>query len=185
MVTRKIGLAVVMAIVATLATLPAYATHNTPAVVSATVTPGLVSVTLDTSLIAYGTLNLGLANQEPIDTSDAANNQTQVCSTTTEPITATNSGNVNGDISIRGADSTGAVWTLVSTGPGTDEYIHRVSTNPTTCTFTALTTSNLQIGASIAGAGTQDFYLNLDLPTDVTTSTTEASLPITVSIAAS
>ena len=183
MTPKKIGLAVVMAIVVTLATLPAYGSHNTPASVSATVTPGLVSVTLDTGIVAYGTLNLGSVNNEPIDTSDDANDQGQICSSSTEPITATNNGNVSGDISIRGANSTGAEWALVSASPTTDQYTHRVSTNPTDCTFSALTIDNLTIGSSIAGGAPQDFYLNLDMPTDVTSGTALASLPITVSIA--
>ena len=182
--TRKIGLAVVMAIVAALAALPVYATHGDPATVAATVTPGLVSVTLDTTIIAYGTLSLGTTDNEPIDTSDDNGDQTQICGSTAQAITATNNGNVTGNISIRGDDSTGAEWLLKSTfTDGEDEYIHRVSTDPTTCTFNALTTGNLEIGSSIAAEGTQDFFLNLDMPTDVTTGTAEASLPIIVSIA--
>lgn len=168
---RRLTIAAILATVGILATLPAYATHSTEGTVSATVTPGVFAVTV-TGTPAYGTVALSSTNVEPTG---------QTCSSTTGPaFNASNTGTVPSDYLIKGADS--AAWTLEATA-GNNQYVHRFATNPTTCTFAALDTTNTAL-ATVNNGNSIDVYLNFDAPTD-TSSTSAQTLDVTVVATAS
>jgi len=141
-------------------------------VVTATVTPEIVSLTVDTPTVAYGTLALS--------PSDASR-------TTAESgvIVVTNNGTVNEDFDIKGTST--ANWTLNSspadTGTvATDQFVHRFDADATFTdgTASALSTSNQALGGgNVAPAGTQDFVLQMNMPTASTVST-EQSTTVTI-----
>jgi hypothetical protein len=136
--------------------------------VSATVTVQNVSVSVADGSISYGTLSAGEAE----DTTTNGVNDSQ---------TATNDGNITEALNIRGADSTN--WTLAGTA-GADQYIHKFCTSncDSSPTWTALTTSNQTLAASVAADGTQVFDLQITVPS---TSSSFDAETITVTVQAS
>ncbi|HCR81446.1 MAG: hypothetical protein UY13_C0002G0138 [Candidatus Pacebacteria bacterium GW2011_GWB1_47_8] len=138
--------------------------------VTATVTIQNVSVAVTDGSVAYTTVS----TSGNADTTSNGVNDSQ---------TATNDGNVTEDLNIRGADSTS--WTLAATA-GSEQYAHKfcITTCDTTPTWTALTTSNQTLAASVATSGTQVFDLQFLAPT-ATTQTAQESLTVTVQASAS
>lgn len=138
--------------------------------VTATVTIQNVSVSVSDGSVAYGTVSSG-GNE---DTTLSGVDDTQ---------TATNDGNVAEDLNIRGADSSN--WTLAGSA-GADQYAHKFCTTDCdgTPTWTALTTSNQSLAASVSSSGTQDFDLQFLAPSSSSTFTQE-SLTVTVQASAS
>ena len=134
------------ALVLTLIPIRAFAQEAT---VSATVTPGFVTVSISPTTVAYGIVNLGSTNVLP----------------TPGTFTATNDGTVTADFLIRGADTTG--W-ILSGAAGADAYVHRASSDGFVAQTIVLSTTNQSLKASIAAAGTSSVSLNMDVPTSST-----------------
>ena len=136
----------------------------TEASVAATVTVENISVSVSDGIVQYGTLVL---------------NTTQDTVTLGDGQTATNDGNVTENILIRGQNSTsaGAGWALGATA-GSEQYVHAFSTDGGT-TYTALTTSNQSLAASVAASGNQAFDLKITTPT-ATTDFNEQTVNVTV-----
>lgn len=137
----------------------------TTSTVTATVTAQNIFVSVADATVAYGTLTLSGTE----DTTSAGVNDTQ---------TATNDGNVTEDFNISGQDS--AAWTLAGT-IGADQYTHEWCT--TTCdstpTWNNLTTSYQTLATGISSSGTQDFDLQIGVPSS-STSYTQQSVDVTV-----
>lgn len=156
---RSILLFGVLVLVGALA-VPAYASHTGESTVTATVTPGVVSVSVSPTSVDYGTVVLGATDAVP----------------TPPTFDATNNGTVLEDFDIRGANTTD--WTLVSTAPGTDQYRHEASPDAFTTTL-VLTTSNQPLAGNVAASGVVTVSLRLDAPSDSSV-TTQQSAQVTV-----
>ncbi len=147
----------------------------TTAAVTATVTAQNVSVSLNQSSFAYGTMSVNTASSTLQMWGGAG-------------ITATNDGNVTSDLTIYGADT--AAWTLNSSNATLNNYIHRFckdtdvdcTTPPTN--YTALTTSPATLKAAVAASGTYIFQLQITTP-NTTNNYTQQSAAVTVQAAAS
>lgn len=129
------------------------------ATVTATVTAQNVSVTVSDNSVTYGTMSLG-ASKSTITLSDTQ--------------TATNAGNITSQLNIKGQNSAG--WTLAGTA-GADQYVHKFctsscSTPPTN--YSALTVNYQTLSASLAASGTQNFDLELTVPTSTSTYTQQS-----------
>jgi hypothetical protein len=143
----------------------------TTAVVSATVTAQNISITLTTDgAVAYGTQTVG-GNE---DTTDDGINDTE---------TVQNNGNITEDFDIKAANSTN--WTLAATA-GADQFAHKfcITTCDSSPTWTALTTNDQALAASVAASGTQAIDLQLLMPTSSTVFT-QQTLSVTVTASAS
>jgi len=138
--------------------------------VSATVTVQNISVSVTDGSVAYLTIAAGGTQ----DTTTAGVNDSQ---------TATNDGNITEKFNIKGANTTGCVWTLYATQDA-NKYFHKFCT--TTCdtspSWTALTTDYQTLAASIAKDGTQVFDLQIGVPTS-SSCYTEATANVTVQAA--
>jgi hypothetical protein len=113
--------------------------------VTATVTPGVVSVSLDRNTTSYGIMLIGESKADPAGA-----------------ITAT-AGSVEININFTGADATynDYAWTLTGT-PGEDAYKHSATIGSTE---TPLTTGAQTLVTDLAAAGTEDFTLKIYTPT--------------------
>jgi hypothetical protein len=142
--------------------------------VTGTVTVQNISVSLDQTSFAYGTMANNAASTTLTLWSGAG-------------ITATNDGNVTEDFDIYGADTTD--WTLAGSA-GSDQYIHQFcndtdddcSTPPTN--YSALTTSPATLKNSINTSGTCAFQLRINTP-NPSTVYTQQSADVTVQASAS
>lgn len=139
--------------------------------VSATVTTQNISVTVTDGTVNYGTL-------------DSNTSKSTIAADLNDLQTATNDGNVNEDLNIRGQNS--ANWTLAAAS-GSDQYVHRFCT--ATCgtpptNFTALTTSYQSLTTNAAPAGSQTFDLQITTP-NPSTVFTQQSVDVTVQAVAS
>ena len=143
----------------------------TSATVSATVTAQNVSVTVTDGTVAYGTVALTATKS----TVNADLNDSQI---------GTNNGNITEDLNIRGQDT--AAWTLAgSTAP--DQYFHKFcnSNCDSSPTWTALTTSNQTLTASVTSSSSAPpFDLQIGIPS-TSTSYTQQSVDIIVQASAS
>ena len=107
---RVLALVGVLAVIGAALAIPAFA--DTEGTVTATVTAGVVAISLSTTTAAYGTVALGSEDNAPTPSS----------------FTVTNNGNVDADFGVKGANT--ANWTLGTGLPsGTDTYRHRASSN--------------------------------------------------------
>lgn len=133
--------------------------------VTATVTVQSISVSVADGNVSYGILAANASK----DTTNSGVDETQ---------TATNDGNVTEVLNIRGDDTND--WAL-SGANGTDLYVHKfcITTCDSSPTWTALTTSNQTLNASVAVNGTQDFDLQITTP-DPSTVFTQQSAVVTV-----
>lgn len=135
--------------------------------VSATVTVGAVSVSVDPATFDYGTRPYGTS----IESFDVITNN----------ITAT-VGGVLTDIDIKGASTT--AWTLAATA-GADIYVHSfgtaadVSTKP--AGYSALTESNVTLATKVPALGTRFFGLKITTPTSGTGTQQSAVVTLTAS----
>ncbi len=155
----QVILLAVIAGVAALGSSPALATHTPESIVSATVTPAVLSVSVTPDSVDYDVVEMNSTDNLPTPIS----------------FTATNNGSITEDIEIRGA-STGD-WTLAATA-GTDQYVHKASPDAFSTTIT-LTTSNQSLAAGVTTSGTVTVSLKLDAPTSSTTAATQTA-PVTV-----
>jgi len=146
------------------------ANSATTATVTATVTVENVAVTVSDGTVTYGTLSTSATS----DTTSGGLDDSQ---------TATNTGNVASDISIRGQDS--ANWTLAGS-VGSDQYEHDFCTSDcdSSPSWTALTTSYQTLASSVASSGTQDFDLKISTPSS-SSNYSQQSVDVTVQISAS
>lgn len=134
--------------------------------VTCTVTAVLVSVTVTDGSVAYGTLALG-ATRSTLDLSDTQ--------------TATNSGTVAENFTIKSSDATrggGTTWTLVTGTPSLNEFKHEFSTDSGT-SWTAMTTSYVSLATSVGTSGSQTFDLRITMPGS-TTDYLEHTITVTV-----
>jgi hypothetical protein len=140
-------------------TVPSLADENQT--VSATVTPLLISVLIDPTSVTYGT---------------RAPNTTQHASNPTF-VTVTNNGSVTERFNIKGAASTPSAWTLGATA-GTNQYVHRFSTNGST--FTEMQTGDQSLMTGVGVSSNFQLFLQMDMPTTVTTGVVQQTLPVVV-----
>ena len=150
---------------------------DTEAGVSATVTPQNISVSLNASSVNYGVLDLSA--------SDAS--RTVALSST---FIATNGSNVPADFVIRGTDTDNG-WILnfspASAGiVGADQFVHRFDADATFTdgTAKALSTSNLDLGLAIPVGDTQDFVLQMNMPTSSGDASSVQSSTVTITATA-
>lgn len=160
------------------AALPALAT--TTGEVTATVTPGVISVSVDTSAIGYGTVNIPSVDLVP--TGDTI-------------IGATNDGGIPEDFTIKGANATGGtvLWTIVTTSPGgaaSYDYNHKfidcggVSDCTGAAAANTMDTTNEALATGVAVNDIEYFKLRLSTPTETGGDLTEHSTSVTVTASA-
>jgi len=129
--------------------------------VTATVTVTNIALTVSDAGVAYGTIPVSTTE----DTTTGGVDDSQ---------TATNTGNVEADFNIQGADTSN--WTLSATA-GSETYTHKFCT--TDCdgspSWTALTTSYQDLADSVSASGNQVFDLQIGTPTSTTTFTEETA----------
>lgn len=128
---------------------PGQITINTAAVVSVSVSDGIVT---------YGTM--------PANTA-----KTTLSGELNDMQTATNDGNVAENFNIKGQNAAGGgcTWTLASTN-GSDQYVHQFcNATDSSCAspptnYTSLTTTYQTLKTGVASAGKVNFYLRLTTP---------------------
>ena len=108
-------------------------------------------MTVSDGSVSYGVMSL---NAEA-DTTSGGLNDSQ---------TVTNTGNVNEDFNVVGANS--ADWTLASTA-GSEQYVHNFSANGGSA-WTPLTLLNQTLASSKAPSATQALDLKIHTPTATT-----------------
>jgi len=143
---------------------------DTEGTVTATVTIGVVSVTVAPTTFDYGTIPYSSIKEsfDIIDVSGDKNVKATV-------------GTLVTDLDIKGAST--AAWTLSATAIGADQYMHKFGTsaNATTrpASYTALTASyDNVLGTDIAASGVVWFGLEIDTPSSGTA--TQQSAAVTV-----
>jgi hypothetical protein len=172
---RLAVLGIAVAAIAGVLTLPALADGT----VTATVTPLVVSVTVDTPTFDYGTM--------PLSAADNTRSKKE-----SSVITATNNGSGPEDFALKGSDATPAVgteatWTLSCTSGGTvdnNQFVHRYSTgNPPDFVggSAPLCSGSAQnIATNVAATtGSSSFGLQMNMPTG-TTGYSQRSTTVTV-----
>jgi hypothetical protein len=133
--------------------------------VNATVTAQNVSVGVGPTAIAYGIVSVGTAKTYP------------------NTIVATNEGNVNEDITIKGTDD--SPWQIDTTNVTQDHYIHEYCTTNCVSTYTKLNASTGENLVLDLGVGlTQNFGLRLTTP-QTSSVYTERSVDVILMAAAS
>jgi hypothetical protein len=137
--------------------------------VTATVKVQNIAISVADGSIAYGTLVAGGTK----DTTASGVDDSQ---------TATNTGNVAEDFNIKGANvSNGCTWTLAAT-QGSEQYFHKFCNNgncDSSPTWTALTTNYATLATNKSPNGTQEFDLQIGVPSS-TSCTSEATVEVTV-----
>lgn len=160
---RILALLVALALVALVVPAAVFAADT--GMVSCTVSAVLVSVNVTDGSVAYGTLALN-ATKSTINLSDTQ--------------TATNSGTVAENFTIKSSNATrigGTNWTLAST-IGSNQYKHEFSTN-SSFPGTAMTTSYQTLKTNVAASGNQTFDLQITMPIS-TTDYLEHTITVTV-----
>jgi hypothetical protein len=144
--------------------------------VTATVTPATISITAAEQHTDYGAVPLGAKFVQPTGQTSNANADAA--------FSVTNNGTFDVDLSIVGGDS--ADWTLIpqaAEGPGTDEYMHRISTEASSdgSLFGPVTSLHAAFEPvdSLAPDATMFFWLSMHMP-ESSTSTEQQSLPINI-----
>ena len=152
------------------------ATGATSADVTATVTPGIVSVSVSDGGVAYGTVLLNTNRTTALGDGDSIDD-TQ---------TATNSGTVSVNLGVRSSDASGATPWNLATDPGADAFYHGFCT--TTCdslpiwnAFNVDNATYSSLAAGVAASGSQAFDLKITTPTS---STDSGAHTITVTVQA-
>lgn len=135
----------------------------TDASVTATVTPGVISVSVSPPSVGYGTVNI--PSVELVPTGDTI-------------IGANNNGGVPEDLTIKGANATGTTktWTIVDGSPGgaeTYNYNHKfidcgsdsTCTSPPPPAANNMTTTAEALATGVLVSSTEYFKLRLSTPT--------------------
>ena len=148
---KKILIALTVLVSLSFLALPVFASN--PAVITATVSPVLISVTVDRGLIDYGVVSLGDAKESGL-------------------IVATNNGTVVEDFDIKGAiaQSGASQWSLVTGVPGENQFRHSfaIREGGSFGALTPLTSGNENFKDNIASSGVVDFKLKLEMPSSIT-----------------
>ena len=145
----------------------------TEGTVTATVTAQNVALTVTDGTIAYGIIVV------------SGSDNTASSGTLNDTQTATNTGNVAGDLDIKGQDGTGGTaWTLAG-AIGADTYKHDfcITDCDGTPTWVALTTTYQTLASSVAASGTQLFDTKINMPSSVS-DYVEKSVDVMVQISA-
>jgi len=123
------------------------------AVVTATVSTEVVSVSVNPTSADYGTLPVGTVDAPPDGNPD---------------FTVTNIGTVNEDFNLRGAEAVngGNSWNLAAT-PGAEQYVHKYDPAGSPDTYTPLTLNAAESSLATDKAPTTaiNFKLQLSMPT--------------------
>jgi len=120
-------------------------------------TPAIISITLTDGAVDYGTVAVGATE----DTTASGVNDTQ---------TATNNGNVAERFQIKSSDASGgAPWTL-GAEQGSNTFTHTASIDGGSNWDIAMTAADTyyDLATSVPADGTQDFDLQIGMPTSVT-----------------
>ena len=161
---RKLALlALLVCSIGTVLALPATADDNKT--VNAMVTPKVISITVSTTTLQYGTLSVGSTNNIPTPAS----------------VGVTNTGTAPIDIQVRAANSTPGGWTPANT-PGANIYRHEIDTSSTSSGGTfdgALKTTAEDIYNDVLAGQLKSIFFRLDMPTS-STSLDEQTLPIVI-----
>jgi len=130
--------------------------------VTATVTAQSLSVSVADGTVSYGVLGVGTSATTATGDGDALSDSQD----------AVNIGNTAEKFNVRGQDSTN--WTL-GANPGSETYSHDFCTSncDASPSWTALTTSNLTLVASIGIGSSQNFDLRLRMPSSTSTYTSQ------------
>ncbi|MEE8347137.1 MAG: hypothetical protein V3S20_07310 [Dehalococcoidia bacterium] len=153
--------------------------------IGATVTPGLVAVSVDDGSVVYGTVNLSAAKNtvafHGTDNPDGGAAGTQ---------TVTNDGTIPANLLLASSDAVGDTvdWNLVACGSvGTDAYGHEFELNNGDAFFDG-TTFNLSTlaadtGLDLAGSASATLDIGICMPSG-TTDSTEHDITITATVTA-
>ncbi len=128
--------------------------------VSATITPLVVSISVSPDTVTYGTRSAGVGE----------------VTSNPEKISVTNTGTVAQNLQIKGSNSASGDWTLALSA-GTDQFVHRFSTNNSS--YTDMTTDYKNLQMNVIAGGAIDLYLRLVVPT-VITKTNVQTLPVKI-----
>ena len=178
---KKTIIALVLALALLALVLPAaFAAEDT---VGATVTAGVVSVTVEDGSVAYGTLSLdSVKNTAFLDGTYNANGMG-----TAQTQTVTNTSNVAVDLNIKTSAATGGTgWTLHATTRGANQFTHGYNVassayaGGSAITFTKWTAvdSYVEVATDLAASGIK--YLELEIGMPTTSDTTQRSITVTV-----
>lgn len=165
---KKILLLVIILTVGLILVIPISAAET--GIVTATVTPKVISVTVSPTAISYGTVQLG---------------QNDVSPTPDTVIVVTNNGTVNEKLDIKGANASTLVggttynWTLSSSSTGENQFMHKRALSPYE-TWVALSTSYTQFIASESPAGGRSLKFKISMPTTITGEAGQYSTTITI-----
>ena len=146
---RKIAVAVFAVALIAASVLPVFAANE--GAVTATVTAQNISITVDVTTVAYGTLAVTTESSPSV------------------VITAANNGNVTETFNIKGSNSTN--WILSNTAAGADTFMHKFAKSQDVyVAYTALHNTNYTaLATGVAGiSGTQLFKLKLTMPNSTT-----------------
>lgn len=160
------------------AAIPAFAL--TEGSVTATVTPGVISVSVDPAAVGYGTV--GVPSVDNVSTTPSAD----------KIITANNNGGIPETFNIKGANATGTtiLWTIVDGAPGgaaSYNYNHKFlncGIGDSTCTTVDPANNMTAVYETLqtnVAAGSSDYLkLRLSTPTETGGDTSEHSTTVTV-----
>lgn len=172
LIRQEIGKVLVVLVIAVLVVTSFTANAATTAVVSATVTVTNVAILLDTDgAVAYGTI--GQNSTKDTTTGGEGVNDTE---------SVQNTGNVNADFTIEGANT--ASWTLTTAAVGSDTYNHSWCTSGCdgTPSWNPFDATPEALASSVAPAASQTFDLQIHTPNPSTVFTQQtAGVTITAS----
>ena len=174
---RVLALIAGVALLMGLAPMTVLATHGDgTGGVSATVTPAFVSVTVTEQHVAYGTVDLGVADAQPTD--QDGNTDAKAA------FKVSNNGTKDANWAIEGGASSN--WAIAAT-PGNNQYAQfyddEANTGGDLVSETSLDGSS-SLAAAVTPGSDVFVWLELDMPTDSSTSA-EESLPILITATAS
>jgi hypothetical protein len=156
-------LVLLVGLVCSIGSVLALPTNADDKTVNATVTAKVISLSVNTSNLAYGSLGLGSQNNSPTPTN----------------VLVANTGTVAADFKIKGMVSSPAAWTLTSADPGANIYRHRFDTTSGGSFNGALSTSSQALLNDVNMGGDVQVFFKLDMPTS-TTSFAEQTLPVVI-----
>jgi len=165
---KKLLLPAILFFLALILTIPISAAET--GVVTATVTPKVISVTVSPTTISYGTVQLGKNDVSPTPDTE---------------VIVTNNGTVNEKLSIKGANASALVggvtytWILSSSTTGENLFMHKRAMSPYE-SWSALSTGYVQFVASESPAGSRNLKFTISMPTTITGEAGQYSTTITV-----
>jgi hypothetical protein len=140
---------VVLSLVASLTTALYLTSSAEDKTVNATITPLVISLEVSATTVDYGT--------REANAGEVVANPSQIL--------VTNTGTVNENFLITGANSASGQWTLAAT-PGTNEFVHLFSQDNSN--FVNMTTTAKPFRSTVAPEAEVPLYLRLNVPTTIT-----------------